>query len=102
MNNIEPLEEGPEHFFLESIIISSTMASNSNSTDKTWSLTGYLKNARNNYQLPIDIKVNSGCCVTAIREKLYSNNLRIILSADLRLHGVGQNILKQLGKLILT
>ena len=73
VNNGEHLEESSEFFFFESISMASTTASNLKSTNKTWSFTGILKNTRNNSQLPVDFKVDSGSCVTAIPEKLYSD-----------------------------
>ena len=99
MNNVEHLEESPENFFLESISMASTTASKSKSANKTWSLTGILKNTRNNGQLPVDFKVDSGSCVTAIPENLYSNKLGKLQFTNLRLHGAGQNILKTVGKI---
>ena len=99
LNNVEHLEESQENFFLESISMASTTASNSKFTNKTWSLTGILKNTRNNGQLPVDFKVDSGSCVTAIPENLYSNKLGKLQFTNLRLHGAGQNILKTVGKI---
>ena len=78
--------------------MASTTASNSKSTKKTWSLTGILKTTRNNGQLPVDFKVDSGCCVTAIPENLCSDIFGKLQFTIQRLHGAGQNILKTVGK----
>ena len=98
MKNFEPLEDDTKIFFLESISILSTSASNSKSRNKTWPLTGILKNNRNNGELPVDFKVDSGSCVTVNPENLYSDKLGKLLITNLRLHGNGQNILKTVGE----
>ena len=99
MNKVEPLEERPKKMFFVSSSLASTTASNSKSTNKNWSLTEILKNTRNKVQLPVDFKIDSGSCDTAIPENLYSNKLGKLQFTKLKPHDAGQNILETIGKI---